>query len=269
MPVSFEELEGSPTIAINADGMQATRVFRVAWSDWQDFVRDLTGGWRPVGDSFELIEPKSFPGLDNVVIDEVHITPLDPHNPDGQEVQTLTRGTNSYPQAGAKVVATYKSRADADPENDDPDIPKGTVLTYSSDLGGETITIPGRAYTWGAGGDKLPADVNPGVFMPTGSYTLKWDRVASPPWSAIRNTRGKINSTAFHGAAARTVLFLGARASRQFEFLHGATLWSLEYSFAERAVEWNKFFRVETGVWTEINPKPYAEASFSNLFTFG
>lgn len=276
MAVAFEEMEGSPTVSIGPGGTQAKRIFRVAWNDWQDFAEELTGGWRRVSGAYQLREPLPFPGLPNVVVDSLQVAPFDARNPAGSHVSTLTRGLNEYPSAGALVTVQYKSRPDLETEDDGdkPEIIPGTILTYRSDLGAESVTIPGRAWNWNVAGDpKVPDDVNPGILMPTGSYTLHWDRVARPPWSAIRTLRGRVNDAPFYGAGAGTVLFLGARANRKFEFLRNATLWSIEYAFTERSEPWNRFFRLETNAWTEIEDRggnpPYAAGDFTDLFRFG
>lgn len=278
MSVSFEELEGSPSVVMSSSGTEAKRSFRVAWDGWQEFAEQLAGGWRRVGGQFELIEPLPFPGLSAVIVDRIEVVPMDPHNPRGDDILTLQVGTNSYPAAGARITVTYRSLGNEDTANsgeDKVDIIPGTILTYHSDLGAEYMTTPGRAWYWEGTGEKLPGDVNPGVLMPTGSYTLKWDRVANPPWAAIRSLRGKVNNQAFYNAAAGTVLFLGARASRKFEFMRNASLWKIEYAFAERAQPWNKFFKAGDG-WTAIkddpggggNP-PYDSGDFNGLFLFG
>jgi len=277
MPIAFEELEGSPTVSITGAGTQARRIFRVAWEDWTDFAEQLTGGWRRVNGQFQLVEPLPFPGLPNVVVERVDVAPLDPRNPQGNDIASLIRGTNTFPHAGAKVTAHYRFRPDqetSDAGGTPPKIVPGTILTFSSDLGAEYVSVPGRAWHWNVGGNpKVPDDVNPGVLMPTGDYTLNWDRVANPPWAAIRALRGKVNDAPFYDAPVGKVLFLGARAERKFEFMRNASLWTVEYAFAERAETWNSFFRAETNTWTDVvdggGIPPYASGDFASLFQFG
>lgn len=278
MSIPFAELEGSPTIHITASGATATRVFRVDWDDWQAFAEQLTGGWRRVAGEYLMIEPAPLPGVENVVVDSLHVAPFDPRNPAGEGVASPALGMNRYPAAGARLTVHYKSVANDDTDDESglarPDIHPGTTLSYRADLNVTTVSVPGRAWHWAVeDAPKVPDDINPGIILPTGSYIAQWDRVASPPWSAIRALRGKVNGSAFFDAPAGALLFLGAKASRKFEFLRNASLWTVEYAFEERAVAWNRFFRDETNAWTEIadagdNP-PYASGDFATLFQFG
>ena len=93
-----------------------------------------------------------------------------------------------------------------------------------------------------------------------------------------------MNAAPLLGAAAGDVMFLGARVSRQFQFLDDGGFWRLEYRFAENAktlsdgatkVGWNYFFK-ETALagehWVAIEDRdgnpPYASADFLELFQF-
>jgi hypothetical protein len=278
MFIPFAELEGSPTIQLNPSGTIATRIFRVEWDEWQTFAEQLTGGWQRVSGQYRFVEPLPFPGLSNVVVDSVLVAPFDPRNPSGEEVVSTAQGLNRYPAAGAKLTVHYKSAVNDETSDSGsvskPQTPSGTILTYRADLNVTTVSVPGRAWHWAVeDSPKVPDDVNPGLIVPTGSYVAQWDRVASPPWAAIRSLRGKVNESVFFDAPAGTLLFLGAKASRKFEFLRNASLWTVEYAFEERPVPWNRFFREETNSWTEIadagENQPYAAGDFAELFQFG
>ncbi|MCE9545553.1 MAG: hypothetical protein K8T25_08555 [Planctomycetia bacterium] len=287
MTIAFEELEGSPVIAVGADGTTARRVFRVAWADWPQFVRDLIGSYRRAGTDYYFIPPLEFPGLPGVVVSSLEVSPFDPGNPDGTEVSTLTSGTNSYPAAGAKITADYEALpADDEPSRGElPATPSGTYLTYRADLGSEFHTTSSRGWHWDtAGSPPLAPDVNPGIVIPTGVFRLIWQRVVAPNWTAIRQLRGKVNDAPFVGAAAGTVLFLGARVVRQFEFGEGMGFWRVEYLFSERAIElaggglagWNHAYKeqaVNGEHWLPLVDEdgngPYAAADLTPLFEFG
>jgi hypothetical protein len=254
MPIAFEELEGSPRVTINEQGTTAQRRFRVAWDDWQTFARTLVGTYRVLGGATQFVPPIQFPGLPNLIVTDLTVEPFDPRNPDGSAGVTLGAHTNAYPAAGALVSAVYRTAYDFDnrSRSDLPSVPEGTILTYRADLGVEYQTTPGRTWRWNAAGDpRLPEDIRPGVMAPTGSFELIWSRVLLPPWSAIRGLRGRVNDATFVGGPAGTVLFLGARATRQFQFLEGGGFWKLEYQFAEQSKPlvgggvggWNHFFR--------------------------
>ena len=83
MSVAFEELEDSPRIHIREQGTLATRVFRVAWDDWRQFVEALLGSYQIVGCSYVFVPPLEFPGLPNLVVSDVRIEPFADHLRDG------------------------------------------------------------------------------------------------------------------------------------------------------------------------------------------
>lgn len=285
MAVAFEELEGSPRLHIDHAGTRAVRLFRVAWTDWQDFSRELLGTYRRVGCAYRFEPPLSFPGLSDVVVTNLAVEPFDGGNPEGSAIRSITSGTNAYPVAGAKITVTYESLLSSTARSGLPSVPDGTYLTYQADLGADFLSVPGRIWKWEAPPDdpKLPPDINPGLLLPTDTYRITWHRVAAPNWEAIRSLRGKTNDVTFMGAAAGTVLFLGARVSRQFQFGGDDGFWQVEYSFAEKSIElsgggkagWNHFYKEEAvggENWVEIKDgsgnKPYKSGSLASLFAF-
>lgn len=285
MSIAFEELEDSPRIQIQPSGTVAWRRFRVAWADWQEFARQLVGTYRVTAGKVRFVAPLAFPGMDNLLVDELEVEPLDGSCPVGSAVSTLTSGTNAYPAGGALVTATYRTLFDEDNQSRKklPKVPSGTILTYHAELAAEYVSMPGRTWNWknAASPRSLAEDIFPGILLPHGNFELRWQRVPLPPWDAIRALRGKVNQQEFLGAPAGTVLFLGARATRQFQFIERGGFWQLGYSFAESTrrlnsggeVGWNYFYReVPIGGehWLQIedalgNP-PYAAADFSPLF---
>jgi hypothetical protein len=288
MPVAFEELENSPRMRISEEGITAWRVFRIAWNDWPAFARELIGSYRVVGNSFVFSAPLEFPGFPNLVVADLAVEPFDPESPDGTGVATLRSTPNQYTSGGARVTATYTTAFDVSnqPRPELPTVPNGTYLTYRADLSAEYITTPARNWRWKdpPNNGPLPEDLNPGLLIPQGSFSLTWHRVALPPWNTIRALRGKVNLATFVGAPPGTVLFHGARIKRKFHFIELGGFWEVEYSFQENTKElttgakvgWNYFYK-ETAVssqhWVEIedadaNP-PYKSGDFSALFLFG
>lgn len=286
MSIAFEELAGSPRIRVSAAGVEAVRSFRVAWADWTPLVRALVGVHRAVGQATQFVSPLGFPGLPHLTVIDVAVEPFDPERPDGTNLVSLGARTNAY-AAGALVTATYRTQLD-DPRGgraDAPRVPTGTYLIYTAELGLEAATLPARVWNWRLDGDpKLPEDQGPTLYEPTGTHQLTWLRVPRPPWAAIRATRGKLNATSFLGAPPQTLLFAGARAAREFEFLEEVPVWRVEYTFLERVrrqasgawVGWNHHFRQEPEGdehWLEIEDEsgraPYATADFAPLFELG
>lgn len=291
LPYGAEELEGSPIVEIEEDGTSATRLFRLPnWDEWRRFARDLIGHYLFIGDVFYFVRPIEFPGFVNLIVSRIRVEPLDPQHPVG-DLNFLRVGTNQYPDAGAKLSVHYKTVYDTDNQQhpDNPKVPRGTYLSYRVDLSTEVETIPGRSWVYDIGGaPPLPDDIQPKLIRPSGGYTLTWHRVIRPPWSAIRLLRGKLNSASFLGAAPGTVLFLGARMTRQFQFLETGGFWEIRYSFAEdtkklkdqqTSVGWNYFPRRSENPgdenWAPIRhansspaEPPYQSGDFNLLFQF-
>lgn len=284
--ISFEELENSPRIHISTAGMTATRVFLVAWADWINFAHEVIGTYRIVGGTAVAIKPIPFPQQPNLIADEIAVEPFLPDNPDGSTAITLGSNLNAYTSGGTRITVTYRTRFDETnlPRSDLPSVPNATYLTYQADLGAEVITIPGRMFEW-ADGTKIPDDVNAGIVVPTGTYTLTWHRVLQPPWTVIRAMRGRVNASTFLGAPAETVLFLGASIIREFQLISDGGFWRVEYRFAENTKElasgtkvgWNHFWRENVAGgehWATVtahdnSEKIYKTGDFTTLFAYG
>jgi hypothetical protein len=287
MAVSFEELEGSPTINLSPQGMTALRLFRVAWDDWPALVQDLIGYYDRVGSTATFTAPLEFPGVENLVVSEIAVEPFDPGNPEGTSVASLTQGTNGYPAAGARVAATYRTLFDSatTARSDMPPVPAGTYLTYDAELSAEFQAVPGRTWHWAASGNPpLAPDQSPALLVPSGAFHLTWLRVPLPPWQAMRDLRGRVNDASFMGAPAGTVIYLGATVERQFPFSPSGGFWRVTYSFAERAIPlaggatagWNYQYKespVSGQHWIAIaddsGNAPYPAVDFAQLFQFG
>lgn len=288
MPIPFEELAGSPRLRVTDEATIAQRVFRVAWADWPAFVGELVGGYALVGGAFVFTLPIEFPDLPNLVVAEIDVEPFVPDRPIGDEVSTLTSGVNRYPDAGAQVTATYRTQFDAQQQarTDLPAVPAGTYLTYTSELGLDRQVVPGRTWHWvnPPTNPLVPPDINPALLVPTGDFRLSWRRVAAPPWSTIRDLRGKVNHATFLGSPAGTVLFLGATVTRNFHYSATGGFWTVDYSFAERTVAlstgvkvgWNHFYKEQplagehwVAIADDSGNAPYRSGDFSPLFQFG
>lgn len=114
-------------------------------------------------------------------------------------------------------------------------------------------------------------------------HSMTFNRVASIPWSAIRNNIGKVNDGTYEGAADQTLLFSGAEISFTVA-AEGTVTWTLDYRFQERIVTdetgstgydqtfgWNHVYRAETKAWERVldadgNPLYPLSADFADLF---
>lgn len=295
----FEEFSDSPKIKLGQQLVSATRVFLCNWSDWQAMCYELIGIWRIFGLATIFIPPISFPGVPLMVVSEVDVEPFDGHSPQPGPVD-LGAFTNVYKIA--KITAQYSTLSYQPDRPDQPNTPEGTILNYSSDHGAEVMTLPNRSLYWGtlnsgtfAAFNQLPVgeDSRPGLIVPTAEINLAWKRVLQPPWEAIKETRGKINQASFFSNEPGTVLFLGSKESRTFQFgqqPNQGQLWDIDYKFSVKSnkladgvtvVGWNySYFDGDVGGigqlpehWNPIgdlnNKQPYESGDFDALFEFG
>ncbi len=282
--MSVEELENSPLLEIVGGEITAQRTFKVPWSERMDAVRALWGSLEIIDDEPVYTAPAHFPDFPSVLVSELRVEPLDRASPLGETSLTdYSSGTNDF--AFARIIAKYKTFDNGTDGSHKPTVPNGTILTFSSDLAAEYVTIPGRTWRWNIDGNPAVSDdLSPGVLIPCEDIHLSWRRVPLPPWDAIRDLRGLINSDDFLGHAAGTLLFLGARMQRDFQVIDTG-LWRIDFHFKAKELRstadstvrlgWNHFYRAQADAsehWLEIqdadgNP-PYASGDFSTLFAF-
>ncbi|MEZ6069366.1 MAG: hypothetical protein R3C10_03635 [Pirellulales bacterium] len=286
MAVAFEELAGSPTLEVVDGRITARREFRVAWSDYADFIAELWGQYRSVGGGFVYQPPAYFPQAPQAIVNEVSVEPFDADNPNGAGVGLLSSATNSY-DAGARVTAVYRSDDvdDGLSRGDLPGVPTGTYLRYRANLASDYVAMPGRVFRWQVDGEPVADDVNPGILVPSEAFTLSWLRVPLPPWNTIRDSAGKLNNATFLNYPAGTVLFTGAETRHDFQIVDTG-LWRLDYHFKVRLVHgtgagspnlgWNHFYREQASSgehWLEVVDEDgnnvYQSGNFSALFTLG
>ena len=287
--IDFEELEGSPLLEINQQGITATRRFRIAWADYERFVAELAGVSLDVGGSVVVSEPLAFPGRrDDLQVDGVRIEPFDPTRPDGAELGTLSAGANVY-AGGARVTVTYRQRFDRQNSAQNKKLPKppdGTYLTYRCDGSSDSHVVPGRHWIWETLGTDLPDDQAPAILQPATMHRLTWHHVVRPPWTALRNALGRVNQAEFLGADAETLLFAGYSAQHYFRFNERTLVWRLDYTFSElrRRLQagsyagWNFGYNKQASGgehWQKIRTKdspveyPYGTADLATILQYG
>lgn len=287
-PYNAEELEGSPTLSINTDGTRATRIFRVpVWTDWSAFAALLIGSYNSVGGVVSVTPGIAFPGAPFLLCTGIEIEPMDAENPSGTNA-SLTYGTNEYPSHGAKITASYTSRFDDNTAGhpNTPNVPDGTWLEVEGDIGAEKVVIPAREvwYSTGAPNEPMGDDVTLHQVVPLEEFSLTWNYVTRPPWTAMRGKVGKVNSAAFFGHDAEQVLYLGSTYNRQFQFVQNPGFWKISHKFAARKtfkangdpVGWNHVLRANgtsadfvaaTFDSTILDP-PYRTTTFDALFAY-
>lgn len=282
MTIPYEELQGYPRAGMSNGRFNGVRVFRVAWSQWPAFYGELFGKFEYISGTATITLPATFPGINYTYVTDVTVEGVGKIT--SGPLGNLSSTANEY--AYADLTCTYSHLPP--PETFGPSIPSGTILTYSSNLGMEIQTVPGRLMHFNMAGPplnpKLPDETPFGIRIPTEDMNLSFMRVPTIP-SALRTLRGTVNGGTFMGYAAETVLFLGASISREFQIvIPPATpaLYRLDYHFSVKSIldngsqkGWNHFYRSEgdgagnswVPVLDDAGGKPFPTADLSQLFT--
>lgn len=253
MPITYEELEGSPSIIMDREGGSARRVFKVAWSDIGRAITEIFPGA-----AFGYPYTASVPGFPWLRASRMDIAPWNPEGMTGN-----FESMNTYP-SGARISVDYvpfkwpETDATEGPAGANSDIQDITFLEHKVNFGGEYLTLPNNGVRW----DQDPAgentftpqagkydttqadknfrvfeDVNVGITIPTIEHALTWHYVRRPPWTGIRNCLGKVNSEIHMNTAPETLLFTGASAERSYSTA-GIPTWKLEYRISERCLNY-------------------------------
>ncbi len=287
MSLLFKELAGSPTETYGAEGMIAERRLLCAYEDRLTAVAVLLGQ----GSAFGGQPAAPFPGCPASCAVEVQVEPFEKRPDDQGEFLDLTADLNNYSNQFAQLVVTYEM-LDTALGVKLPKVQKSTILSYRMDFGGEYIRLPGLALQWQSDPTlPVPPDIMPTLRVPIVEHHVTWHRVVDPPWDAIRACSGAVNNADFMGAAAETVLFDGAKASRQFtglgDFLEPQFGWRITYVFREKAIKildaggdtavygWNHCYRdlpAPASCWDKLvdanGNTLYKTVDFTTLFQF-
>ena len=276
MPIPFKELGGSPQEEYSLEGFRAQRVFLIAWEDRDAFAAQVLGTVAGYASS----ESVHYPGKSTAFAVRVHYEPFDPDNPDFKALTELAEGLNSYTSSFAKATVQYQTTSPRD-RQDGPENEAGTHLSYRMLFGVESQELLPGGWKWEDQPElPAPADLVVPKTLPVTEHHLIWHQVIFPPWDAIRNLQGKVNSDVFLGCPAGTVLFLGAEANKLYRSAWDAGAsefcWQIHYVFRERALKqggqvlgWNHFWRPDPPGWAMLTGGAgplYEAADLSVLF---
>jgi hypothetical protein len=283
MTIAFKELAGSPTETFAPEGMKAQRRILVAWKDRHAMVGELLGN----GFEFGTRGPAQYPNRNAVVAMRVKLEPW-PQCPEDQGAfADIALDVNSYSGKFATIVIDYELLDTSGGRPDAPNIENETFLTYRMDFGGECIEIPSQSMQWyGASGVPVPPEAVPTVRVPVVEHHITWHRVINPPWTTIHNSVGTVNSAAFMGSPAETVLLDGVTADKEFVNIDSLNApqfgWRIRYVFREKAIKsggnvygWNHAYRslpADDPGWSKLVDQAseglYRTSEFTPLFQF-
>jgi len=301
---NFEELTNSPTFDFAIDRQSSKRMGKIPWSSIPDLLDELF----PFGSVISASHP-SFPIMR---ARSLHVEPFSGNNekPISPSSSDLALSSvNAYASAKATIDYEYSpSFSEEDPEDPQQNPDPVTLLSHRWSIGGEFLAIPPTGFEWCDGGEVDPEQINVGILIPTIEHQISWPRVQYPPFSTIRSSIGKCNTTAISFATGtilpETLLFLGADLQRDI-LSTGALAWQVTYRFSERRVKaaddscspagvtgdtavggWNHLYRADDGFKTDdpkvgfyrlqgktghtgAGDKIYQTTEFANLFYQG
>lgn len=254
--------EGSGRGTLRDQGGSATIVYLIAYSDLIAFCQALRGGWSYVGTTSLYDPPEQHPNWSTFYCQDVSWEPV------GNPV-TVVGQSQPHSWEYAKVTASYgpptfNIDGGSPPTSED-------AVTEEMNFDSEVVTIPVGGCVTGSTPVLRPVKkINPLV-----DYRLSFSSLPRLPGgdaTLIFSLIGKVNNTAFKGAAAGKMLFQGAKASRtagSFAALNNQN-WKVDLSFKYRDTEWNKIYD-NTGALANATTKDgnplYASANLAALLT--
>ena len=136
-----------------------------------------------------------------------------------------------------------------DPTKTDPK----DLAEQSLDFSAEVQSLPGDGFQF-ASGQRLTSNVP--KFIPQCAYGLTLIDVPDLPGGDATiyfAMMGKINETAFFGAAPKTAFFIGTQTDRTFTTA-GFKGWKIQNKFLVRpkGLEWTKQYNPDTGLFEEV-----------------
>ncbi|MGE3316620.1 MAG: hypothetical protein AB7O26_16000 [Planctomycetaceae bacterium] len=235
--VAWNELTGSPSFEVQPDGAVAERRGLIAWGELDEHVAEIFPPSETEGTAIGQGAGAPFPGRPYLRADSIRIQPFGDRIIGPDDSQEFTSAPE-YAQAVLTVrYATPKDAQSEDESNDEGD--PAPFLRHRWSVGGEFLSLPASGLEWAESSDVVPEDINAGIFVPTIEHEIRMPRVTAPPFSAIRDRIGTVNSTAISFSTGaidpETLLFLGAEMEREV-MSDGSRAWNVSYRFSERRV---------------------------------
>lgn len=218
--------DGSGRATIRDEGSTAVECYLIAWGILNGFVSALKGGWRlnsPT--SLTFVIPYQHPDFPAMYVKEVGVEPVG-------------KPTGTYSWEYAKITATFGPFT-FDPSTGNPSDAISEELNFDC----RTVLIPGGAMKEDSNGNPI---IRPfAKVQPMCDYRITLNSIPQLPGgdaTLLLQLLGKINSASFKGAAAKKMMFQGARAYRvasSYDSLN-STPWKLDLSYKYNDDGWNK-----------------------------
>jgi hypothetical protein len=292
----FSVEAGYPTFDISSNESRATVCGWVPWDDLAAFATSIFPPSQIISGNLYQYLGQAFPGWPNLRCTNLKIIPVNAGDlianvaPAISPVLDYTGTSIKLPVYNhAHVELTYENLKNQ-PVNDTDPVP---YLTHRWSIGGEVITLGRGGSVWDKllyktetvpvlpsdptyrnwVGRQVDEDTKAHVLIAQIEHEVTWPRVVRPPFTAIRNCIGHVNSSQLNfitgQVAVETLLFPGAQVQTQV-MSDGTYAMEMVYRFSEKRVfamdqdapgGWNHFFY--QGASNKVGTGPYAECIFA------
>ncbi len=220
---------------------EATLHYLGPWPLRWEFVREMLGTTQDVGVPPEHVIQRTVPQVypDNPSLYASHFKIF----PRGRSYESGS--TIAYDKC---VVQIRFTNPDFDYESPDGSLDSLIYASEDLDFAADFQNLPASAFRFPS--DNAPVGTSLGRLIGTTEYRIVRHQVPYLPESMIESAVGHVNETTFRGRPAGTLLFLGAKASRELTS-DGAKSWRIDYRFARRSVPWNMVMRPDSGAFEE------------------
>jgi len=238
---------------VQRDSQTTTQVIRISWQQIGDLLAECFPEPNPRGRGWTMLVPHSFPGSDWLWLNNVRIEPF---QSDSNPCTLDSNGLPSYTN-GAQVTLEYII-----PQANFIRLSTGQqyIGTRKQTIGGQFMKMPWHGFFWEDDEHRSPIqneDVRVGKFIPTIEHTVSCLYVLNPPFRAIADRIGCVNSEAsadftkslIPGIETAELLFIGCDGERKPMF-NGKSAWNLTFKFSQQTIKdgvnrygWNHFYR--------------------------
>jgi len=188
---AVQEPSGSPTEQYNKEGWSGQRVFLVRPNYVQTLINVLQGVNLGAGSS----SGAQFPGRPGCYVDDILVERNEDAKTTFQNIDNIETDINEYPDSLTRITAQYKFLNSA--EGDVP-VSEGYV-DYSFSSNKEALYLPGRQMVWENEPEQIirEADAALPFYQTVIEHTFTWYNVTKPPFTAIRELAGTVNSVTY------------------------------------------------------------------------